>query len=109
MELLEFEIDNIEKSILKLSEEKRDIDFDTLSAIYDEAKSYIPELQKNFEDMVNFHNTMIQNRIDFIQQQLKSKHELLERYSQQLGHLSMIFDAKWQNFCVRKIPMPMLV
>ena len=26
-----------------------------------------------------------------------------------LGHLSMIFDAKWQNFCVRKIPMPMLV
>ncbi len=87
MELLEFEIDNIEKSILKLSEEKRDIDFDTLSAIYDEAKSYIPELQKNFEDMVNFHNTMIQNRIDFIQQQLKSKHELLEQYSQQLGSI----------------------
>ena len=26
-----------------------------------------------------------------------------------LSHLSMIFDAKWQNFCVRKIPMPMLV
>lgn len=87
MELLEFEIDNIEKSILKLSEEKRDIDFDTLSAIYDEAKSYIPELQKSFEDMVNFHNTMIQNRIDFIQQQLKSKHELLEQYSQQLGSI----------------------
>ena len=28
---------------------------------------------------------------------------------EKLGHLSMIFDAKWQNFCVRKIPMPMLV
>lgn len=26
-----------------------------------------------------------------------------------LGHLSMIFVAKWQNFCVRKIPMPMPV
>ena len=26
-----------------------------------------------------------------------------------LGHLPMIFDAKWQNFCVRKIPMPMPV
>lgn len=85
MELLEFEIDNIEKSVLKLTQEKKDIDFDTLSAIYDEAKSYIPELQKSFEDMVNFHNTMIQNRIDFIQQQLKYKHELLEQYSQQLG------------------------
>ncbi len=87
MELLEFEIDNIEKSILKLSEEKRDIDFDTLSAIYNEAKSYIPELHKSFEDMVKFHNVMIQNRIDFIQQQLESKHDLLERYSQQLGKL----------------------
>ena len=29
--------------------------------------------------------------------------------SDQLGHLPMIFDAKWQNFCVRKIPMPMPV
>ena len=28
---------------------------------------------------------------------------------QLLGHLLMIFDAKWQNFCVRKIPMPMPV
>ena len=32
-----------------------------------------------------------------------------ELVSNLLGHLSMIFDAKWQNFCVRKIPMPMLV
>lgn len=30
-------------------------------------------------------------------------------FDRHLGHLSMIFDAKWQNFCVRKIPMPMLV
>ena len=29
--------------------------------------------------------------------------------TQDLGHLPMIFDAKWQNFCVRKIPMPMPV
>lgn len=26
-----------------------------------------------------------------------------------LGHLSMIFNAKWQNFCIRKTLMPMLV
>ncbi len=35
--------------------------------------------------------------------------EALAQKQQLLGHLSMIFDAKWQNFCVRKIPMPMLV
>lgn len=33
----------------------------------------------------------------------------VKRLKEYLGHLSMIFDAKWQNFCVRKIPMPMLV
>ena len=26
-----------------------------------------------------------------------------------LGHLSMIFNAKWQNLCIRKILMPALV
>jgi len=33
----------------------------------------------------------------------------LKGVSINLGHLPMIFDAKWQNFCVRKIPMPMPV
>lgn len=84
MELLEFEIDNIEKSILNLSQEKKDIDFCTLQSIYKEAQSYVPKLQKSFEDMVNFHNSMIQNRIDFIQEQLETKKELLEQYSRQL-------------------------
>lgn len=35
--------------------------------------------------------------------------KMREQVQEHLGHLSMIFDAKWQNFCVRKIPMPMLV
>ena len=26
-----------------------------------------------------------------------------------LGHLPMIFSAKWQNFCAEKTLMPMLV
>lgn len=87
MELLEFESTNIEKSISALSKEKKEIDFSTLRAIYNEAKSYVPQLQKSFEDMVNFHNSMIQNRIDFIQRQLKTKQELLEQYSQQLSEI----------------------
>ena len=35
--------------------------------------------------MVAFHNSMIQNRIDFIRSQLVTKQELLEQYSQQLN------------------------
>lgn len=87
MELVEFEIDNIEKSISNLSKEKKEIDFNTLQALYMEAESYLPELQKKFEDLVDFHNCMIQNRIDFIQEQLSTKQELHAQYSQQLQEI----------------------
>lgn len=32
-----------------------------------------------------------------------------KQLAEKLGHLSMIFNAKWQNFCIRKTLMPMLV
>ena len=87
MQLVDFEIENINKSIENLSKEKRDIDFGTLKVIYTEAQSYMPDLQKSFEEMVNFHNSMIQNRIDFIKGQLYTKQELLEQYSKQLSEI----------------------
>lgn len=87
MELLEFEIDTTEKSISNLSKEKKYIDFNTLQVLYMEAKSYLPELQKKFEDLVDFHNCMIQNRIDFIQEQLSTKQELFTQYSRQLQEI----------------------
>lgn len=52
-----------------------------------EAESYLPKLQKKFEDLVDFHNCMIQNRIDFIQEQLSIKQELLTQYSKQLQEI----------------------
>lgn len=87
MELSEFEISNIENSIESLSKEKSEINIKILQSIYQEAKTYIPELQKNFEDMLSFHNSMIQNRIDFIQKQLNAKKQLLEQYSDQLANI----------------------
>ena len=84
MQLLEFEIENIESSIRELSQEKKNVNFATLRAIYEEAKSYVPNLQKSYEDLVNFHNTMIQNRIDFIREQLLVKQKILTQYSEQL-------------------------
>ena len=87
MQLVDFEIENINKSIENLSKEKRDIDFGTLKVIYMEAQSYVPDLQKSFEEMVNFHNSMIQNRIDFIKGQLYTKQKLLEQYTKQLSKI----------------------
>lgn len=87
MQFLEFEIENIENSLARLSRDKKQIDFSVLKFIYEEAKSYIPNLQKSFEEMVNFHNAMIQNRIDFIGSQLTAKKKLLTRYSEQLNDI----------------------
>ena len=84
MQFLEFEIENIESSIRELSQEKKNVNFATLRAIYEEAKRYVPNLQKSYEDLVNFHNTMIQNRIDFIREQLLVKQKILTQYSEQL-------------------------
>lgn len=87
MELLEFEVDNMQQSIDGLLKEKKDIDFNTLKAIYTEAQTYIPNLHKSFKEMVEFHNTMIQNRIDFINDQLNANKELLAQYSEMLSEL----------------------
>ena len=87
IQLLEFEIYTIQESIRKLCEEKANIDTNILEIIYHEAENYIPELQKSFCDVVEFHNTMIQNRINFIQLQLDNKKGLLDDYIQQMNSL----------------------
>ncbi len=87
MNTLEFEVETINKSIKTLTKEKRKIDFDTLKAIYREAQSYIPNLQKNFENLVSFHNAMIENRIFFIQEQLNTKQQLLQQYHEELQNM----------------------
>lgn len=87
MQLTEFEISTIKDSIGQLSQEKSNIDLKILQKIYIEAKSYIPELQKKFEDVLKFHNAMIQNKINFINEQLSTKEELLQAYIEQTNGL----------------------
>lgn len=87
IQLLDFEINTINDSLQKLSREKININISLLAEIYKEANSYIPKLQKKFEDVVIFHNEMIQNRIDFIDQRLKIKQEQLSACSKELDFL----------------------
>lgn len=87
MQLLEFEISIIKESIDQLLQEKDNIDLNILQKIYIEAKSYIPKLHKKFEDVLNFHNAMIQNKIDFIKEQLSVKEKLLQMYINQTDDL----------------------
>lgn len=87
IQLLDFEIVTIEESIDKLSKSRSNIDMSTLEKIYKEAQGYIPGLQKEFQDVVSFHNSMIQNRIDFITVQLQKKQGLAKKYSMKMDSL----------------------
>ena len=84
---IEFEISMINKSINVLEKEKSNIDVDILKNIYIEAKSYIPDLQKTFKELLIFHNKMIQNKIDFIKEQLPQKEANLEVLKEQMCSL----------------------
>lgn len=78
IQLIEMEVHLINKNIGKLMNEKSNVNVSQINYIYQEAKAYIGDLHKTFEDVVNFHNTMIQNRINFISSQLESKYKELE-------------------------------
>lgn len=87
MDLLQFEIKTINESINKLSNDKENININLLKNIYQECNQYIPKLQKSFDDLVDFHNAMIQNRIDFIAEQLSKKEYIFKAYSNQIDLL----------------------
>ncbi|OME44123.1 DUF2326 domain-containing protein [Paenibacillus odorifer] len=73
MQMLQFEIKQITVNIEKLENEKSNINHSQISYIYNEAKAYIGTVNKTFEDLLLFHNKMIQNRIDFVKDQLTIK------------------------------------
>lgn len=84
MQLIDIEINTIECSIKEFNAKKSDYNFEALDSLYQEAKVYIPNLKKSFAQLVEFHNEMIQNRIDFINQQLMKKEKTKEKYTQEL-------------------------
>lgn len=79
IELLEFEKSMIEKSIKDLKKDKFNVDLGLIEEIYIRAKSFNKDLQKEFQDIVNFHNSMIDNRIEFIMPKLNVKEELISK------------------------------
>ena len=49
---------------------KSEIDLEQLALIYKQAKALIPTLQKTFNDLVTYHNQMVENKIIFITSEL---------------------------------------
>lgn len=75
----EYHIKNIDKSIDRLSKEKINVDLEAIKLLYEEINLYNEKLHKDFSEVQNFHNEMIENKINFSQKiLLKKQNQLIE-------------------------------
>ncbi|MBY0118355.1 DUF2326 domain-containing protein [Paenibacillus xylanexedens] len=99
LQLVEFEIKQIRENSKKLENEKSNIKSDQIEYIYKEAKAYLENMNKTFDELLHFHNKMIQNRIDFIKSQLVLK---VERFSELEARRNELLEQR-KNFMVDKL------
>lgn len=78
IKLLEFERNTIKKSLTMINESKSNIDTNIIKQVYLDAKVFNDKLNKQFEDVLNFHNQMVDNRSKFIGKQLNKVEVKLE-------------------------------
>jgi uncharacterized protein YydD (DUF2326 family) len=69
----------------ELEKDVANIDTELIKNAYMQAKSLIPNLQKTFEDVVGFHNCMLQKKINFIIEELPSIEQELKTKKMELG------------------------
>jgi uncharacterized protein YydD (DUF2326 family) len=60
----------IRESQIELDKSSTDIENSKVKLVYSEAKKLLPNLQKRFEDILSFHNSMISEKKKFIGQEL---------------------------------------
>lgn len=78
IESVKFDINMAEKSLVSIEKDKSSIDIDGLRSLYKEVNEKVAKIDKQFEELVIFHNNMINNRMAFIQKQLNNKKKLLD-------------------------------
>lgn len=67
--------DVIQESIDDFNQQRFDVDMAQLQLVYKQAAALIPTIQHTFEEMVNYHNKMLANRIHFIEEEIPSLDE----------------------------------
>lgn len=83
---LELRKELIIESKLDLEKDISNIDTDQIKRMYEKAKAFIPEIQKTFEDTLVFHNEMIQQKIQFITEELPLLEIQIKELKETLNH-----------------------
>ncbi|WP_378184150.1 DUF2326 domain-containing protein [Aquimarina sp. SS2-1] len=83
---------NIRKELIieaknDLEANKSEIDLPQLEQIYNQATDILGELQKSFENMVNYHNQMLTEKAKFINNELPNLENKLEQKNKELDTL----------------------
>lgn len=84
---LEFRRDLINENVSALNSKQANIDTEAIKVVYQEAKAIIPNLQKSFEDTLQFHNQMIDNKIRFLTKDLDGLLTEIDNYKSELNVL----------------------
>lgn len=75
---LEFRKSLILESKTDLEKEHSNIDPAQVKRLYEEAKAYIPNIQKTFEETLSFHNQMVKEKIRYITLELPTLEEMIQ-------------------------------
>jgi len=92
--------DLIEETEKELSSSSSNIDLNQLQLIYNQAKSNIKTLQKSFEDMVEYHNQMIKEKVIYITKELPSLLNTIHKNNEKLRRL--LYDEKILSSVISK-------
>lgn len=87
----------IEDARTELLSKRSDADIKELRRLYEEAHHFIPNLQKTFEELTRYHNSMIEEKVRFIAEELpalESKCRALEDEEGVLNKRSAVLRAQ---------------
>lgn len=79
----------IQESIAGFNDQKFEYDLAQLQLIYQQASSLIPVLQHTFEEMVEYHNKMLANRIVFIESEIPNVEKQILALTKQFDELRL--------------------
>lgn len=87
------------KSKQELTESKSKIDPKIIKNLYQEAKVLIPEIQKTFEEVLEFHNKMVYNKLVYIEKHIlklekekKQKEQILKPILDEQSRILILLD-----------------
>ncbi len=79
------------QTLKNLEKTRSSIDPKLLHNIYDQANAYVETLQKSFEEALDFHNSMIRNKMNFVNKHLSS---LIQNRNKMKERMDIFFEEE---------------